>query len=334
MNLKTARWVLASDTRSRGLNLLSCLIALSALTVMPTFSAEERVGPPWPPPEGKLRVIIDTDAACEVDDQHALALALLSPERFEIEGLVAAHYGDAGGRKGIEKSFQEIQTVLAKAGLAGKFPVKRGSHPFQYSEAPEPSEGVDFIIERALDPAKTEPLWVVSLGACTDLAAAWLKEPRIKDRVIAFWHGRTQWPDKCWNFNSYNDLKAVRILFQSRLPLVLFDTGTDLVCPMDEARERIRPYGELGRYLYDIRLRSPAWQSPKKGMFDLGDVAVLVDPSLGKFETVAVPGVNWDMRYDHQRTHGRMIRIHSIDRDGTFGLLESKLKTAYPSAKP
>jgi len=295
-------------------------------------SGAERAVPPFPPPEGRLRIIIDTDAACEVDDQYALALALLSPERFEIEGIVAAHFGDAGGPEGLDRSVAEIHAVLAKAGLSGRYPVKRGSHPFRYSSVPEPSEGVDFIIERALDPAKTEPLWVVSLGACTNLAAAWLKEPRIKDRVIAFWHGRTRWPEKCWNFNAYNDLKAVRILFQSKLPLILFDTGTDLVCTMDEARERVQPHGDLGRYLYDIRLRSPAWQSPKKGLFDLGDVAALVDPALCKFEIVNVPSVNWDMLYDHRNTHGQMVRIYAIDRDGTFDLLYQRLKAAATKA--
>jgi len=289
-------------------------------------SAAERSVPPFPPPEGKLRILIDADAACEVDDQYAIALALLSPERFHIEGFVGAHFGDSGGPEGIEKSVAEINTVLAKAGLAGKYPVKRGSHPFRYSQVPEPSEGVDFIIDRAMDLAKSERLWVVSLGACTDLAAAWLKEPRIKDRIIAFWHGRTQWPDKCWNFNAYNDIKAVRILFQSDLPLVLFDTGTDLVCPMEEARERIRPYGELGRYLYEIRFRSPGYQSPKKGFFDLGDIAALVNPSMAQFEVTHAPSVNWDMLYDHQKIHGRMVRVHSIDRDKTFALFEERLR--------
>ncbi len=303
-------------------------IFLATVCAVRGETAHRRAVPLWPPPEGKLRVIIDSDAACEVDDQHAIALALLSPERLAIEGFVGAHFGDSGGPDGIEKSVAEIHTVLAKAGMAGKYPVKRGSHPFRYSAVPEPSEGVDFIIEHAMDPTRQEPLWVVSLGACTDLAAAWLKEPRIKDRVIAFWHGRTQWPTKCWNFNAYNDLKAVRILFQSELPLVLFDTGTDLTCPMEEAKARIMPYGDLGRYLHDIRLRSAGYQSPKKGLYDLGDVAALVDPSLIKYETVSAPSVNWDMLYDHKKTHGQMIRIFSIDRDRTFDLLHRKLKAA------
>ncbi|MGQ9503828.1 MAG: nucleoside hydrolase [Thermogutta sp.] len=309
------------------LGMLGLLAVGFSLKVGATVGAEDRRVPPWPPGNKALRVIIDTDAATEIDDQHALALALVSPDRFKIEGIVAAHFGDKGGPSAIERSYQEVLTVLEKAGRKGRIPVKKGSDPFTYSQVPPPSEGVDFIIERAMadDP---DPLWLICLGPCTDIAAAWLKEPRIKDRVIAFWHGRTQWPTKAWNFNAYNDLKAVRVLFASNLPLVLFDTGTDLTCPMEESEQRIRPYGALGAYLHEIRFRSPAWQSPKKGIFDLGDIAALIDPSLVAFEVVKAPSVQWDMLYDHNATHGQMVRIFSIDRNRTFDLLEQRLAQA------
>ncbi len=38
-------------------------------------------------PRGKSRVILDTDAANEIDDQFAIASALLSPEHIELEGV-------------------------------------------------------------------------------------------------------------------------------------------------------------------------------------------------------------------------------------------------------
>lgn len=288
----------------------------------------ERVVPQFPPGEGKIRVIIDADAANEIDDLYAIALALLSPERFEIEGFVAAHYGDSGGPDGIEKSFKDINTLLEKAGMTGKFLVKRGSHPLLYGNKHQPSEGVDFIIERAMDPARKEPLWVIALGPATDIVSAYLKEPKIKDRIVAFWHGRTEWPNRAINFNTFNDLRAVRTLFSSPVPFVLFDTGTKLTIPMEEGDTRIRPHGPLGKHLHEIRFRSKTWQLPTKGVFDLGDIAALVDPALVRYETVPTPTVNWDMRYDHKNAKGNMVRIHTIDRDGTFDLLERKLKQA------
>jgi purine nucleosidase len=44
------------------------------------------------PPQGPVRVVIDTDAANEIDDQFALAWALLSRDRLEIEGVYAEPY--------------------------------------------------------------------------------------------------------------------------------------------------------------------------------------------------------------------------------------------------
>ncbi|MGH2368107.1 MAG: hypothetical protein ACRDI2_07905, partial [Chloroflexota bacterium] len=72
-----------------------------------------------PSPDQRIRVVIDTDAANEVDDQYAIALALRSPERIDLRGLIAAHFGDRGGPSGIEHSFEEIQRVLDAAGRAG-----------------------------------------------------------------------------------------------------------------------------------------------------------------------------------------------------------------------
>lgn len=302
------------------------LFVASILGAWTGAAAAERQVPEIPPCGERIRVIIDTDAACEIDDLYAIALAVLAQERFEIEGFVAAHFGDAGGPDGVEKSLAAIQTVLDRAGMAGRFPVKRGSHPLQYSTEPEDSEGVDFILQRASAKVDDRPLWIISLGACTDVACAYLKRPEIADRVVVFWHGRTQWPDKAWNFNAYNDLKAVRILFSSNLPLILFDTGTELYCPMDESEREIKPHGRLGGYLHEFRYRNAYFQSPKKGFFDLGDIAAIIDPSLVQSEVVAAPSVNWDMLYNHRQTHGRMLRIHQIDRDGTFALLYARLR--------
>ena len=291
--------------------------------------AAERIVPQVPPKDKAIRVIIDTDAACEIDDLYAIALAVLSPDRFKIEGFVAAHWGDSGGPTGIETSYKAIQTVLEKGGVADQYPVKRGSHPLRYIKVPEPSEGVDFIIDRAMASTPEDPVWVVCLGACTDIASAYLTKPEIKDRVRVYWHGRTLWPRVCSNPNVTNDLKAVRILFASDLPFVLFDTGTRLTCTMEESEARIAPYGELGKYLHEFRFKHPGYQLPTKGFFDLGDVAALADPTLVTEEVVEAPSVNTDLRYDHEKTHGKMLRHYDINRDGTFEMLFQKLKARY-----
>ncbi|MFP3897459.1 MAG: nucleoside hydrolase [Anaerolineales bacterium] len=291
---------------------------------------KERKVPVIPPRGERMRVVIDSDAKNEIDDQWAIALAILSPERFEIEGFVGANFDNRwGGRDGVEQSVREIETVLEKAGMAGRWPVKHGSHPMQYQFAPSESEGVDFIIELAMARSPEDPLWVVGLGASTDMASALLKEPRILDRVIVFWHFRTRWPEKCYNFNVYGDVRAARLLFHSPLSFALFDTGTYLRCSMEESERFVRPYGELGEYLHEYRHRSPGFTSPEKGFFDLGDIAALLDPDLASWAVEACPEVDWDLDYHFTGTKGSILRCYHVDRDRTFQLLYDRLEANY-----
>lgn len=43
----------------------------------------------------RLRVVIDSDVRNDIDDQWVIALATLSPERLDLEGLVGASFGSA-----------------------------------------------------------------------------------------------------------------------------------------------------------------------------------------------------------------------------------------------
>jgi len=284
--------------------------------------------PVIPPKDRQIRVIIDSDARNEIDDIWALALALLAPERFRIEGFVAANFDNSrpeAGLDSIEASRKEIETILQKAGLAGRYPVLRGAPPLRYQYEPSESEGVDFIVEKAMASTPEDPLWVVGLGAATDIASAYLKEPRIAERIVVFWHFRTRWPEKCWNFNVIGDVRAARLVFHSDLSFVLFDTGTHLSCPMSESRQ-FAACGELGRYLHQYRYESAWYQDPKKGFYDLGDIAALIDPDLASWEVVQCPDVDWDLAYKFNGTKGSILRCYDIDRDRTFELFQRKLQ--------
>ncbi len=295
------------------------------LIAMSSSLAADRPLAPWPPPEGPLRVIIDSDAANEVDDQFALALVLGARDRLQIEGIVAAHFGNSGGSRGIDRSYAEVQKVLKIAGMPGDFPVKRGSDPIVYRDLVPESEGVDFIIERARAATPDDPLWLILLGPATDAAAALMKAPEIADRLVVFWHGRTRWPVQCWNFNAYNDIKAVQIIFERPCRLVLFDTGTYLRMPWEEMERRIAPIGPLGKYLFDIRVERAWTKSPTKGFFDLGDIVALVDPAAVEFEQVSAPRIGHDLDYDFSKDYGKIIRIFEVDRVRSFQMLEKAL---------
>ncbi len=290
-----------------------------------------RPAAPWPPPAGALRVIIDTDTANEIDDQHALAAALGFPGRLRIEGLVAAHFGQAGGgAKGIDKSQAEAVRVLEKAGRAETIPVRRGVDRLVAGAEHPTSDGIDFIIERAMASTPEDPLWLVLLGPATDAVVALRREPKIAERMVVFWHVRSEWPTRCRNFNAKNDPEATRRIFEIPSRLVLFDTGTDLHLRADASERRYGGIGPLGRYLADIhkaRFPDRDEQSRGKAVFDLGDTAALVDPDCVTWERVQAPGVTDDLMYDTARNHGEVVRIHSIDTGRPFALLEQALRT-------
>jgi hypothetical protein len=291
---------------------------------------QQRLLPQIPPKGQRIRVIFDTDAKNEIDDIWAIALAVLAPERFQIEGFVAANFDNQrpeAGPDSIEASAREVDRILTKAGIAGKYPIRRGAPPMRYQYQPSEAEGVDFIIAKAMASTPEDPLWVVGLGAATDIASAYLKEPRIAERVRVFWHFRTRWPDRCWNFNVIGDVRAARIVFHSDLAFVLFDTGTHLSCPMAFSRQFVS-CGPLGKYLHKYRFESPGYQRADKGFFDLGDIAALIDPDLASWEVVDCPEVGWDLAYKHTRTKGKILRCYDIDRERTMQLLHAKLQTA------
>lgn len=322
--------------------LLVCLLAFTIIklhaqnygdpaTFIERYDFTKRKVPEIPGEDEKIRVIIDTDAKNEIDDQWAITLALLSQDRFQIKGFVAANYDHqwGGGPESIENSYQEIKTILKLTGYEGKIPVYMGAHPMRYKYEASESEGIDFIIKTAMESPDDDPIWIIALGSATNLASAYLKEPRIIEKAIFFWHGRTRWPEKCWNFNVFGDRHAAITLFHAPVPLVLFDTGTYLTCPMEESEKHVRPYGEIGKYLHDYRFNSEYFMRGDKGFFDLGDIAALVDPAIAMWETVYCPEVDPDLSYKFNNTKGEILRCYSIDRDKTFELLYDKLKSNF-----
>jgi inosine-uridine nucleoside N-ribohydrolase len=272
-------------------------------------------------------VIIDTDAGCEVDDQYAIALALLCPERLEVEGFVAQHWGSPDT---LDRTVEETERVIERAGMAGEFPVLRGAPAIQWFDLPTEGDGVDFIVERAMSADADDPLYVVSLGAATNIASAFMTEPDIAERIVSLWHTRSQWPLRGANANILTDLKAARRMFLSDLPLIMFDTGTYLRWTMEESEQRIRPHGPLGEYLHALRESAPAFSHYGKGIYDLGDVAFLVDPSLGEYDVTELPALARDSTFDFSRPQGRGVRVHHIDRRGALDLLCGRLSSRFP----
>ena len=96
------------------------------------------------PAASRLRVLLDTDAKNEADDQYAITHHLLTP-MFDVRGIVATHFEQKAGYGGesMEKSYRELETLLALSQI-DDVPIARGcAHPLKdESDAPDSSESV------------------------------------------------------------------------------------------------------------------------------------------------------------------------------------------------
>ena len=170
-------------------------------------------------PAGKVDAVLDTDTYNEIDDQFALAYMLRSPEKISTQAIYAAPFFNdrsSGPADGMEKSYQEIHKVVNLVGATDlQNRIFRGSTKYLPDEkTPVESEAARDMAARALAHSPENPLYIVTIGAITNVASALLMEPRIIDRVVIVWLGghAFEWPDTN-EFNMMQDIAAARVVF-------------------------------------------------------------------------------------------------------------------------
>jgi purine nucleosidase len=298
------------------------------------------------PENKKIRLIINTDAKNEADDQFAIVHALLTP-RFKIKGIIAANYSNGASmfnrtENSMLASYDEIEKVLTIMNLNGQVPVYKGAEkPILNENTPERSEGAEAIIREALADDPT-PLFVVFLGPLTDLASAYLMEPKIADKLTAVWIGGGPWPKGGWEFNLFNDPHAANVVFQSRLELwqVPQNVYATLRVSIAELAYKVKPCGEIGNYLYQQLVDFNDWAAtaipdipwPKGETWSLGDspaISLLLDDHDYGYELKPAPRITNHLNYEHYQNE-RMIRVyHYVDSRYTLEDMFAKLALNY-----
>lgn len=139
-------------------------------------------------PEGlSIRVITNTDAKNEGDDQYCIVHTLLSP-RFDNRGVIAAHYGKLKTPESMEESYKEVIKILDLMEFDRNLAYKGAPEAMPDEFTPVPSPGAQLIIDEAMKD-DDRPLFITFLGPLTDLASAYLIEPRIAKRLTCIWIG-------------------------------------------------------------------------------------------------------------------------------------------------
>lgn len=294
------------------------------------------------PPAGKVRAVLDTDTFNEIDDQFALVYALLSPERIKLDAIYAAPFWNDlsdGPKDGMEKSYEEIGRILTRLGHEEEGFVFRGSDSYLPGAAtPVDSPAARDLVQKALAAPDDEPLYVIAIGAITNIASAILLEPSIISKIVVVWLGGHQlsWRDTK-EFNLAQDIHASRVMFDSGVPLVLVPchgVASHLITTLPEIKHFVQGQGEIGAFLAErYEGCSDDHYGYSRVIWDLSAVAYLVDPSLVPADLVHSPvltdQVTWSV---DSRRH--LIRCASaVHRDGIFKDLFRKLEHAAAETK-
>jgi len=175
-------------------------------------------------PAGRLPMVLDTDTYNEVDDQFALAYALLSPEALDVQAVYAAPFSNARAAtpgEGMEKSYGEILRLLKLMGMPADGFVYRGATQY-LGQKPQPTAAAEDLIRRAAGYTPENPLYVVGIGAITNIATAILLEPSIIGSIRVVWLGGNplSYPT-AREFNLRQDIPAVRTVLDCGVPLTV-----------------------------------------------------------------------------------------------------------------
>ncbi len=240
-----------------------------------------------PEAEKPLRMVLDTDCYNEVDDQYAIAYALLCPERLKVEAIYAAPFTNnraSTPKEGMELSYNELLEICKRMNVNPEGFAFKGSDRYLGTDFDNPvdSPAARDLIDRALN-GGDDPLYVVAIGAITTVASAILLEPKIIDKIVLVWLGAnaTFWPSQS-EFNSNQDVPAVNYCLSCGVPFIQIPcvgVTSHLTTTLPELKEYIAGKNELCDLLID---RFTAYSSNHygyaKALWDVGAIAYMVNP--------------------------------------------------------
>lgn len=300
----------------------------------------------------KVKVIFDTDANNELDDQHALAYLLFNGPTFDLQAVtVNATYN--GGD--IQGHYDEAARVLQLCNLKDSVPLLKGADgSFQEisenfdPEAYDGQEAVDFLLENT----KRDSVIIIAVGKLTNVALALKKDPTFASRTKIVWLG-SNYP-KPGEYNQDNDTIAMNYLLNSTIPFEMVTvrygepTGTDAVkVTQSEINQKMPGLGPranqpiTGRHGgnfetfgdYSVSLFEYIdyhGDPPSRPLFDMVAVALLKNEDWGEQKTIPAPVLidnNWVDRPDNPR---KIVLWENFNREQLIEDFYNSLKNPKP----
>jgi inosine-uridine nucleoside N-ribohydrolase len=266
----------------------------------------------------RLRVIVDTDTACEADDPYAIAHALMC-KKFDVKAIFAEQFGNPATTR---MSYNEIITILDAMSLS--VPVYMGEEgKLSEVEGKEISPAARFLIEEAMR-EEEKPLYVLCMGAITNVAAAIKKCPQITSKMTVVWIGG-QNPDAYFEnqreFNAGNDIDAINLVISSGVEFWQIPNNVygSMKIGIAELQKKVYPCGKIGKHLYEKLVnynvsQYAGWTAGES--WSLGDspsVGVALDPNCGHYVYREAPIFNEDTTYRFEAGRPKIRVYTSID---------------------
>ena len=303
----------------------------------------------------KLKILIDSDANNELDDQHALAYAFLNDDIFDVVGVTV---NNTRNGYGIQGQYDEAQRIIRLFDLEDKVPLFMGADKSYEEIAPtidlpdfDGHAAVDFIISEAMK-MNDEKLVLVPIGKLTNIALAILKEPKIVDKVRVVWLGGN-YPDP-GEYNLENDTTSVNPVIESGVEFEMVTvrygkpSGTAAVTVTPDEVEKFlkgkgpvsgntiigRHGGEFnsfGNYSADLFGHAQMHgDPPSRALFDMAAVAILKNENWGEMVEIPAPllvGNGWK---DQPENENRIIFWENFNRDAIVNDLFQLMEEATP----
>jgi purine nucleosidase len=262
------------------------------------------------------KVIFDTDANNELDDQHALAYLLFSSDVFDLKGVTvnATHGGGA-----LEKHYDEAKRVLQFAKAENTVPLFRGADQAYATILPQLNDGkydgadaVEFIIKTA-KANKGDKLVIVAVGKLTNVALALKKDPQLSKRIKVVWLGSNYPEPGEYNLNAdtvaMNAVLKTDVAFEMVTVRYKKETGSDAVRVLKTDIEKRMPgkgpqlataipgrrnngnsFTNFGDYSIELfKYISYKTTPPSRALFDLVTLSILKQPAWGEKQVINAP---------------------------------------------
>nr|WP_314491044.1 nucleoside hydrolase [uncultured Chryseobacterium sp.] len=303
----------------------------------------------------RYRVIIDNDFGGDPDGLFQLVHQILSPST-EIKGIIGSHLkpGDPfdSSKVTAENAVKKINETLEVMNLKTRFSVFRGSNdPLKDLKTPNLSDGAKAIVTEALKADKKNPLLLLCGAGLTEIASAYLMEPKIADKIIVVWIGGAEYPELAapppghtpLEYNLGIDIKAAQVVFnESDLNIwqIPRNAYRQTLMSYAELLTRVKPEGETGGYLTgkieNLMKMVEKLNFPIGETYIMGDSPLVLlsalqssfeaDPSSSSYVIKNAPKINDSGLYEYN-PKGRNIRIYTqLDTRLMFEDFYSKLK--------